>query len=446
MKRQKVISEFGKFVSIQSVSADPKRFDDILTASDYLAYKLKSLGFSVQKISKNKAPPLVVARINSQNPNAKTIAIYGHYDVQPEDPLTEWKTPPFKLTLKNGRFFGRGVSDNKGPVIQNIAAIENLIESGNLNNHIIFLIEGEEESGGGNFEKFALSAKKELSKADCFFVTDAEMYDKTTPHIFYGLRGLIYFELTLQTGKNDFHSGSYGNLVINPAQILSELFSDMKCMNTGKINIPGFYNDVRKPTSNESQLLKSGWNSDTLLKDSKAYAIFPCNKTQPWLSSKIYPSMDINGIVSGYAGKGAKTIIPCFASAKFSFRLVDNQSPAKIEKLVRAYIKKKIPQGVKYDLKTLSASSPFYTSLKNPFIKNTSSALEKYFGRKTLFNRNGASIPAAEVLQRLFHRPVIITGFVNPDNNIHAPNERLDEACFWKGIGALERVYSEVFK
>lgn len=442
MKRQKVISDFEKFISIQSVSMDSKRFSELIGAADFLSVKLKSLGFKAKLIGRNDAPPLVIARLYSNNPKAKTIGIYGHYDVQPEDPVSEWKTPPFKLVLKKGSFFGRGVSDNKGPIIQNIAAIENLIEREELNNNIIFLIEGEEESGGSHFERFVSSAKKELNGADCFYVTDVNMFDKTTPQILYALRGLIYFEITLRIGETDLHSGSFGNLVLNPAQVLSELFAKIKSYETGKIKIPGFYKGIRKMDLKEIKLLKDSWVINKSV-DMKTYSLYPCDKKHPWLSSVAYPSMDISGLNSGYSGSGAKTIIPSFASAKFSFRLVEYQDPAKVEKLVRNFIEKEIPKEIKYKLKLLGSASPFYTSLKNPYIQNTAAVLEKYFKKKPKFARIGASIPAAEILQKLFSKPIILTTFVNPDNFIHAPNENLDEDCFWKGIEALERIYSQ---
>jgi acetylornithine deacetylase/succinyl-diaminopimelate desuccinylase-like protein len=441
MKAQNVISDFKELISIQSVSTDPERFGEILKASDFLSEKLKKLGFKTQLIGKGKAPPLLIANLKSNNKNAKTIAIYGHYDVQPEDPVSEWKTSPFNLELKNKRFFGRGVSDNKGPIIQNIAAIENLIEAGKLNNNITFIIEGEEESGGGHFEGFINQAKKELAKTDCFYVTDVELYDKTTPQIFYGLRGIIHFEIKVAIGESDVHSGSYGNIVMNPIQILSELFSKIKCSKTGIISIPHFYEGIRTVTSKEQKLLSKSWDVQKMNAESKVYGLYPCDKKHPHLSAKTQPGMDINGIISGYTGIGEKAIIPRSASAKFSFRLVEYQDTAKIEKLIRKFIEKEMPSGVKYELKTLCSGSPFYTSIENPFISKTAQILENSFGKKPIFNRDGASIPAAEVLQRLFHKPMVLTGFVNPDCCMHAPNENLEEECFWNGIEALERIY-----
>jgi acetylornithine deacetylase/succinyl-diaminopimelate desuccinylase-like protein len=444
MKKQKIISDFKEFVSIQSVSTDPKRFSEILSASDFLSGKLKSLGFKTRLIGNGKSPPLVIASIKSENLKAKTIGIYGHYDVQPEDPIDEWKTPPFKLTLKNGRFFGRGVSDDKGQVMQNIAAVGNLIESGKLKNNIVFVIEGEEESDGGHFEGFVKNAAKEISKADCIYVADTEMHDRNTPRIFYTLRGLIYFEIKLQVGKSDFHSGTWGNSVINPAQVLSELLAEMKSSKSGRVNITGFYDDVRKIGAKEGMLLSKGFSESKDLKDSGAFGMSYLDQKRPWLSAKAYPSMDIDGIISGYTGEGSKTIIPRIASAKFSFRLVRHQNPAKVERLVRRFIERKIPKGVKCDLKTLSCDAPFLTSLDNPYVRKTAEAMKIVFGKEPLFSMDGGIIAAAEVLNRVFAKPIILTGFANPDCHIHAPNENLEEYCFWKGIEAFERIYSQV--
>jgi len=443
MKKQNVLSDFKEFISIPSVSADPKRLKEIVEAAEFLSGKLKSFGVNAHMVGGGKSPPLVLGRLDSNSPKAKTIAIYGHYDVQPEDPIGEWKTPPFKLTLKNGRFFGRGVSDNKGPIIQNISAIANLAEEGKLSNNIIFLFEGEEESGGSNFEKFVLQAREELSKADCFYVTDVEMFDKYTPQITTSLRGLAYFELTLQTAKADMHSGTWGNLVINPAQVLSELFAKMKSSKTGEIAIPGFYKNIRKISPKESKLLERSWDYEKKLQDSQSYILTPCDKSRPYLSNNAHPSMDINGIISGHTRSGAKTIIPKSAMAKFSFRLVEYQDPKRIESLVNKFIEKELPRGVEYELKMLGGCSPFYASLENPYIMKTASCLKESFGKEPVFAREGASIPAAEILHRVFKKTVILTGFVNPDCNMHAPNENLEEQCFWKGISALEKVYSQ---
>ena len=289
MKNQEIISLLRDFISIQSVSADSKRYGEILKAVDFLKSKLKELGFDAMVIKKDESPPLILGtyHINTdryQYGKRKTIGIYGHYDVQPEDPVAEWKTPPFKLVVKNGKMYGRGVADNKGHVIQNLVSIKHLIEKNKLTNNIVFILEGEEEIGSFNFEHLAEEARDVLVKVDVFYVTDVGMYRKNIPQIFYGLRGLVYFELMIETGIKDLHSGLWGNLVLNPAQIASFLFSRMKDEKNGKVLIPGFYDKVRTISADERKLLKAvARTKKGQTKESETYKLVSLDKKQPYL-------------------------------------------------------------------------------------------------------------------------------------------------------------------
>lgn len=348
------------------------------------------------------------------------------------------------MTLKNSKFLGRGVADNKGHIVQNLTSIKHLIEVDELANNIIFVLEGEEETGSVHFEEYVKEAKDILSQVDVFYLTDVGMFKKNIPQIFFALRGLVYFELTVKTGERDLHSGLYGNLVLNPSQIMTELFAKMKDSKTGKILIPGFYNDLRKITEKERQLLsKVARTSEEQRKGAGVYRVLSFDKRQPYLSAKIYPSLDINGMVSGYTGEGQKTIIPNKAMVKFSCRLVEYQKPDDVEELVKTFIKNNLPSGVKYSLKTLSKDAPFYMNIDDEHVKKTVNILEKSFENRTVFNRTGGSVPAAEILQRHFGKSVVLTGFTLPDDNIHSPNENFDEEMFWKGIEVLQKIYSQ---
>lgn len=449
MNKAEILKLFSDLISIQSVSADSKRRSEILKAVDFLKNKLKEIGFKIQLIGKGDSPPLILGIYHLDNDRGldgkrQTIGIYGHYDVQPEDPVDEWKTSPFKLVIKNGKMYGRGVADNKGHVIQNLVSINQLIKTKKLTNNIVFILEGEEETGSMHFEDYVKKIKDILSRVDVFYVTDVGMYRKNIPQIFFGLRGLVYFELTIEIGIKDLHSGLWGNRVLNPAQVAGQLFSKMKDEKTGRVLIPGFYNDVRSISKEERKLLEAVARTDEgQIKEAGVYKILSLDKKQPYLSAKIYPSLDINGFVSGYAGEGAKTIIPRQAVVKFSCRLVEQQNPEKIEILVRDFIAKNLPEGVKYDLKILSKDHPFYTEINNRYVKKTAEILAGFFGNETRFNRTGGSIPAAEILQRLYKKPIILTGFTLPDDNLHSPNENFDEEMFLKGIEALEKIYSQ---
>lgn len=445
MDKQKVLNQLAEFISIQSVSSDLSRFSQIEKAVDFLKRKFLVLGFKVKIFKKPKTPPLILAIYNLSRGRdqdcSKTIGIYGHYDVQPEEPVDQWKTSPFKLMVRNGKFFGRGVADNKGHIIQNLTSINRLIKEKKLKNNIVFILEGEEEVGSVHFEELANQAREILGKVDVFYLTDAGMHRKNFPQIFYGLRGIVYFQLTIKIGESDLHSGLYGNRVYNPINLIGSLIAKIKDVNTGKINIPGFYKNLRKPGKEELEILKKTLKSDK--EERKEAKVFGLTQIENYgsLSSKIFPSFDCHGIISGYVEEGQKTIIPSSALVKFSFRLVEYQNPEQIERLVFDFVAKNLPKDVKWELKCLSKSSPFYTDVKNEYIKKTAKALKKVFGHKPLFNRSGGSIPAAEILSRLFKKPIILTGFTLPDDNIHAPNENFDEEMFWQGIEALKEIY-----
>jgi acetylornithine deacetylase/succinyl-diaminopimelate desuccinylase-like protein len=440
MTQTQIINFFSDFVKIQSVSTDENRFSEIEKAVSFLKDFLLSLGFSVKILEKEKAPPLILATL-IKDEKAKTIGIYGHYDVQPEDPVFEWETAPFLLTEKKGKFFGRGVADNKGHIVQNLFAIKYLIEEKKLKNNIVFILEGEEEVGSVHFEDYVKEAKDVLSKVDVFYLTDTGMHQKNVPQIFYGLRGIAYFELIVKIGQRDLHSGVYGNRVYNPINVLADLIAKIKDIKTGKILIPKFYEKVRKIEKDELLLLKKTLKSDE--EEKKEASVFGLTEIERFssLSSKIFPSFDCHGIISGFIGKGQKTVIPKEATVKFSFRLVEYQNPKEIEEQVFDFVEKNLPKEVKWELRCLSKSAPFYTDVKNEWVKKTAKILKDIFGNEVVLNRSGGSIPAAEILQRLYKKPIILTGFTLPDDNIHAPNENFDSEMFFLGIEALLRIY-----
>ncbi len=442
----KILKLFSDFIFIQSVSADSSRHKEILKAVGFLKKEIKSLGFEVNIYQKNNCPPLIVANYyldHGRGIDRKTIGTYIHYDVQPEDPVEQWKSPPFKLTFKNGKMFGRGTADDKGHIIQTLAAINQLIDTKKLQNNIVLIFEGEEEVGSKNFEYLVNQAKKDLEKIDVFYVLDFGMETSDQPEIFFGLRGLIGFELEVKIGKKDLHSGVYGNRVYNSINVLTELLSKIKDPDSGKILIPGFYDKVKKPTKKEwKNLIRKKQTDQDFIAEAEVYKSLTVDKNYPWLSTKIYPSFDINGITGGYSGEGIKTIIPQSARAKFSFRLIENQTPDEIELLVRNFIKKNLPKGIRYTLKILGKLNPFCTDINNKYIKMTDKIFKDIFGKGSLFTRSGGSIGAAATLAKLFNKPLILTGFTLADCDIHAPNENINKEMFFKGIKSLEKIFS----
>ena len=442
----KILKLFSNFINIESVSADQSRHSEILRAAEFLKKEIKSLVFEVKTYQKGDCPPLIIAEYKPSFAKAsegKAIGVYAHYDVQPEDPVEEWNSPPFELTLKNGKFYGRGTADDKGHIIQTLIAINRLIATKKLSNNIVLILEGEEEVGSKNFEDLIGKARKDLETVDAFYVLDFGMETGDQPEIFFGLRGLIGFEIEIKTGKKDLHSGVYGNRVYNSINVLTELLSKIKNPNTGKILIPGFYDKVRDPTKKEwKNLLRRKQTDQDFVKEAEVYKSLTVDEKYPWLSTKIYPSFDINGITGGYTGPGVKTIIPALARAKFSFRLIENQTPNEIEKLVNKFIKKNLPEGVKYSLKTSGKLNPFYTDIDNIYVKTADKIFTDIFGKQSIFTRSGGSIGAAATLSKLFGKPLILTGFTLADCDIHAPNENVDEEMFWKGITTLEKIFS----
>lgn len=444
-----ITQKLADFVRIPSVSTDPARLGQVHEAAHFLQSALIDLGAHVELVGDSH--PLVVGLIST--PNAETtIGIYGHYDVQPADPVDQWDSDPFTLTLKDGKYYGRGVADNKGHIVQNLTAIQQLITRGSLKSNIVFLFEGEEESGSVSFQSYLdLVTLSDLSTVDVWYVTDTGMRKRSTPQIYTGLRGLLYTEITMTTGTRDLHSGIYGNRVYNPANLICELLGGLKDSATGRINLPGFYDGITYPRAEEyARLLNVVESEADIRKETGQYSL-PNATHHPELDegshlpltlmSKILPSCDIHGISTGYTGHGAKTVIPHVASAKVSFRLVAGQDPDRIEELLRSYLVGRVPLGIRVDVQIYGKEPAFQTDITDPWMSRTALILEKAFDHPVQYNRTGGSIPAAGILQESYHRPVILTGFTLPDDHIHAPNENFDEEMFWKGIEVLEKVY-----
>jgi len=448
-KNKSILDIFSKFIFIESVSTDRSKHDEILKAVEYLENELELIGFKISIFEKDNGPPLIIGQYSSVKSNLKakkTIGVYAHYDVQSADPVEKWDSPPFKLSSREGKLFGRGVADDKGHIIQILAAVKQLIMENMLTNNIVLIFEGEEEIGSRNFEYLINKAKKQLSfqsesldKIDVFYILDMGMKDKNIPQIFYGLRGIMTGELKIKTGTTDLHSGIYGNRVINPAQILAELLTKIKNVKTNKIKIPGFYDRFKRASRKEINILSEFLLSTKEEKQNAGVKEFINNP----LSSKILPSFEVNGIFSGYTGQGVKTIIPSEASLKFSFRLVPDQRPEEIKKITEKYIKNNLPKELDYTLSIDCGCSSFYTNYDNIYIKKTAQILSEVFNNKTYFNRSGGSIAAAGIIQKLFLKPIVLTGFTLPDENIHAPNENINEEVFFKGIQVLKKIFSQ---
>lgn len=442
MQTSAALKILEEVVALRSISGEPAYSTALLETAEYLSSLLASQGFKVQSYTTEKSPPLVIAHY-IVDPKAATICVYGHYDVQAVDPIDEWESDPFVVTDRSGKLFGRGVADNKGHIVQNIVAVSQLIAEGTLKNNVVFLLEGKEESGSVHFEALISKTGDMLKDVSLFLITDTGMDSADTPQIYYALRGMVYCEINITSAGRDLHSGIYGNVIANSAQILAELFTSMKNLATGEIHIQDFYKQVRVLDNKEMKLLEKAETTDDALKqETGSDAIRSIRGIQPYLTGKILPSLDIHGILSGFTGEGSKTIIPRTASAKFSCRLVEHQDPEEIAKQIAHHIEKHMPEDVQYSLVFHSMNAPFYTDFSSPIVQKVAASLEQTFGNPIKYNRSGGSIPAAEVLQRMFSKPVVLTGFTLPDDNIHSPNENVDMNLFYKGIEALRNLYS----
>jgi acetylornithine deacetylase/succinyl-diaminopimelate desuccinylase-like protein len=439
------LEELGELLRIPSVSAKSEHRDDIQRAARWIANKLRAIGMDGVAIIPTKLHPLVYAEWLGA-PGKPTVLFYGHYDVQPPEPVELWTSPPFEPTVRKGKLFARGSADDKGQVHIQLAALESLMKvHGRLPVNVKLIIEGEEEVGSENIYKYMRANKAKL-KADAVLVSDTAMVAPGVPSISYGLRGLSYYQLEISGAKQDLHSGVYGGAVPNPLQVLSDLFARLHD-EKGRVAVPGFYRNVKALSSRERRALRAlPWSE----KDLKKFVGAPALTGEKGYSTieRLWcrPTLELNGMWGGYTGQGAKTVIPAKAYAKFSTRLVPNQDPKKIAELVEKQVRRLLPKTVRCKFETLSTGKPWVASYDDPIFQTASRALSEGFGRKAVFIREGGSIPFVTEVQDLFGVPCVLMGFGLPDENAHAPDEHLSLAHYYGGIRSVARFYEELGK
>ncbi|MAT58472.1 MAG: peptidase M20 [Ignavibacteriae bacterium] len=439
------LEELKEYISIPSISTLDENKKDMITCANYVADKLKSAGMKKTKVIKTDGHPLVYGEWMGA-PGKPTVLIYGHYDVQPVDPLDEWKTPPFELTVKAGKMYARGANDNKGQNFVHIKSVESYFKTdGTLPCNVKFLIEGEEEIGSSNLGKF-LKTNQKLLKCDAVMISDTSMFAPNTPTVSYGLRGLCYMEIEMIGPKQDLHSGSFGGAVANPINELAKLISKLHDKN-GKITIPNFYKDVQKMTKKEKENLKSLKFSEAKFAKELNVKELQGEKGFGTLERLwIRPTLDCNGIVGGFTGKGAKTVLPSKASAKISMRLVPNQDPKTVAKEFTKYVKSLAPKSVKINVKELHGGLPFVAPLEEKAVVAAANAASKAFKKKTVFTREGGSIPIVVEFNKQLNAPVILMGLGLDTDNIHSPNEHFNVSSFKSGIKASAYFLDEMSK
>ena len=442
-RRDQNLAELHEFLRIPSVSAKSEHRSDIDRAARWVADHLKSAGFPTVEVVPTALHPLVYAE-SLTAPGNPTVLFYGHYDVQPAEPLHLWTTPAFEPSVRNGNIYGRGTADDKGQVHIHLKALQALHElNGNFPINIKVLIEGEEEVGSVSLWDFVQKNKEKL-QADALIVSDTSMLGKGVPSITYGLRGLNYYQIELTGPVRDLHSGVYGGAVPNPLAILAELFAKLHDKNF-RVTVPGFYDGIQKISTAERKALNSlPWNRKAFHAAVGAPSYFGekgfTTIEQLWTR----PTLEINGIWGGYQGEGAKTVIASKAYAKFSTRLVPGQDPKRIAKLVEKHVRKLLPKAVKCKFEVLSTGKPWAAPYHAPIFKRAQAALEKGFKKKAVFIREGGSIPFVTQMYDTFKVPCVLIGFGLPDENAHAPDEHLYLENYFSGIKAIAYFYQDL--
>src|SRR4051794_21125027 len=442
--QERCLEELKAFLRIPSVSTDPAHKQDVRRAADFVAAQLTQAGLrNVGLIEKEGRNPLVYGEWLGAG-GKPTLLMYGHYDVQPPDPLDEWKSPPFEPEVRGDNIYARGACDDKGQVYIQIKAVESLLKTtGKLPVNVKFLLEGEEETGGEHIEAY-VKARPPRLHADAAVVCDTEMFAPDLPTICVGLRGLVYYELLVQGADHDLHSGVYGGAAPNPMQALAEIITALKDRN-GHILIPGFYDRVVPPSEKE----RAAWAS--LPFDEREYTEKEMGARELTgepgvpLLERVWarPTLEVHGIRGGFVGEGAKTVIPARAVAKISTRLVGDQRVDESIAQFKAAVEAATPRGVTAAVKVLHSGAPSLTNPDNRYIRAAAEALQETFGKETVYIRSGGSIPIVGVFDRYLGIPSVMMGFGLPDDNLHAPNEKFHLPNFYRGIETVAR-YLEI--
>lgn len=436
--RTRHLSELMAYLSIPSVSTKREHAADVVKAAEWTAAQFNAVGLTRVQIHQTKGHPIVTAE-SPRIANAPTVLIYGHYDVQPPEPLELWQTPPFSPTVRKGKIFARGAADDKGQVFIYMKAIEALFRvRGALPINIKVLIEGEEEIGSPHLVPFVKAHAKQLA-CDLILVSDTHMTGLKTPSITTGLRGISCLEVTVQCAERDLHSGTFGGTVGNPIQVLAEMLSACKNAKTGKVNIPGFYDGVRKLSPAEKRSLKALPHSDRAhARSVGAPQVFGEKGYSTLERVGARPTFEINGIYGGYTGEGVKTVLPCEARAKISMRLVPDQDPTKLARNATAFIKKLAPPHARVSVK-VEKNQGWPTRVDPNFsaMKSASDAVKQVFGKAPLYTLEGGSIPIVADFKKILKKETILLGFGLPDDNLHAPNEKFDLEMLDRGIKTI---------
>jgi acetylornithine deacetylase/succinyl-diaminopimelate desuccinylase-like protein len=431
--RKKSLAELNDFIQFPSISAQPKHEGDIRRCANWLARHLRRIGLDDVRIIPTPRHPIVFASWQGA-PRRPTVIIYGHYDVQPVDPLNQWRSPPFEPTIRADDLFGRGACDDKGQMFTHVKALEAYLQTkGALPVNVKCLFEGEEEIGSPNLLPFVVRNKACLA-ADAAVMSDTRMLGPKRPAINYAERGALYLEIEVHGPQHDLHSGNFGGAIHNPLQALCEMIAKLHDAN-GRIAVPGVYDNVRSwSTKERAYMARAGPSDDRILEDAQTELGWGERSYSLYERLTLRPALTFNGISGGYQGPGGKGVIPARATAKLSFRLVPDQNPQEIDQLFRKHIARITPPTVRAIVRTISHAEPVLIDMQHPAIRAARLAYRKGFGAAPVLMRSGGTIPILSVFQKTLGIPTVLMGFALPDDRMHAPNERFHIPTFFRGI------------
>ncbi len=433
--KQDFLDGLNELVSIPSISTDPDHVADMRLAADWLADRLRGLGMEGVAVMPTDGHPVVYGEW-MRAPGRPVALVYGHYDVQPVDPIELWKSGPFEPTPQGENLFGRGASDMKGQVMAVLNALQAIVSTGDLPVNLKFLLEGEEEIGSPSLGKWIVE-NKELLRSDFCLNPDAGMIGREHPTITYGLRGLAYFELRVFGPDHDLHSGLAGGVVHNPAQALAELIAAMHDEN-GTITLPGFYDNVRKLSPAEREDFARLPHTDEEYKQVMGVReLWGEKEFTPSERVGARPTLEIHGLLSGFTGAGQKTVLPAWAMAKISCRLVPDQDPNLVYEQLKRFLTERAPKTIRWELTKFSGAPASISDINQPAVKALETALQTVWGMRPFYKREGGSIPVVGQMQTILGIESVLTGFGLPDDNLHAPNEKLHLPTWYRGIDAL---------
>lgn len=442
--RQRSLDELQEYLSIPSVSTDPAFREDVLRCAGWLRTKMEEAGLTTDLIESDGYPLVYGEWLGA--PGKPTVLFYGHYDVQPADPLEEWRSPPFEPTIEGDHLVARGATDDKGQSFTHLKAVQAVLaERGELPVNVKFLVEGEEESGGEAIESFVKADAGKRLAADCVVVSDTSMFAPGQPSLLYGLKGLLYTEIRVQGPNRDLHSGTFGGGVTNPVNALAQLVSRLRDPKSGRVKIPGFYDDV-KPLEDWERLEFAALPFDeaAYAKELGVDAVFGEQGYTTLERVWARPTLDTNGIWGGYQGPGAKTVLPAMAGAKVSMRLVPDQDPDKIASALGAFLEENKPPGVRVELEVVSAAPAVLIDVEGPMVEAATQALEEVWGRAPVKVREGGSIPIVATFAEVLRVPVLLIGFGLSDDRLHSPNEKFNVSHFYGGIRTIARLLDAI--